>query len=134
MCYFTSLQYETEKKKQSLHTIYYLRVVYSRSNTLYIFSRSKQRLEMTTVDKIGKGNPRISLCVVDLHPDVTNAELFDAFTTAGPIRWICVCRDKITKLSLGYGFVKFEKKVDGKISRVLCFELYVLGKQFLYRF
>ncbi|CAC5384304.1 PABPC [Mytilus coruscus] len=76
--------------------------------------RNKQRLEMTTVDTTGTRNPRTSLCVVDLHPDVTNAELFDAFSTAGPIRWICVCRDKITKLSLGYGFVKFEKEVDAK--------------------
>lgn len=69
---------------------------------------------MTTVDTTGTRDPRTSLCVVHLHPDVTNAELFDAFSTAGPIRWIYVCRDQITKCPLGYGFVKFEKKVDAK--------------------
>ncbi|CAF1145289.1 unnamed protein product [Adineta steineri] len=50
----------------------------------------------------------------DLHPDVTEAMLFDKFASAGPILSICVCRDMITRQSLGYAYVDFEFPDDAE--------------------
>ncbi|CAF1313259.1 unnamed protein product [Adineta steineri] len=50
----------------------------------------------------------------DLHPDVTEAMLFDKFASAGPILSICVCRDMITRRSLGYAYVDFQQPADAE--------------------
>ena len=56
---------------------------------------------------------KASLYVGDLHPDITDGMLRDAFSQFKSLASERVCRDTSSGRSLGYGYVNFYSIADG---------------------
>lgn len=62
----------------------------------------------------GQGFQAASLYIGDLAPDTNEGLLFEIFNAVGPVSSIRVCRDAVTRRSLGYGYINYHALADAE--------------------
>jgi len=68
----------------------------------------------TALNLAAQTNLNSSLYCGDLRKEVTEANLFRIFNAVGPVSSIRVCRDAISRQSLGYAYINFVNPVDAE--------------------
>ncbi|VVT46369.1 uncharacterized protein SAPINGB_P001179 [Magnusiomyces paraingens] len=64
-------------------------------------------------DSDSNPSANVSLYVGELDPSISEAMLFEIFNQIGPVASIRVCRDVVTKRSLGYAYINYHNSADG---------------------